>query len=192
MNLTTKSRVKTLGSITGTKQDDIIDIMIPAISALVKKHLDREILIDTYIESVPINHSLIFSLSAYPILDIISTTLVSPDYEDEELNPDDFSILDNGKYGYVSYNNPMYCSRNSEIRFEINGGMAVDTEDFYTRYPDIELEIIQQILFTINRNKNIAEKSHTVADHTTTYLPNTLSDKLMSIIRIYSRGSDVF
>tara|TARA_R110001592_G_scaffold84640_2_gene250152 strand:- start:5678 stop:6361 length:684 start_codon:yes stop_codon:yes gene_type:complete len=72
------------------------------------------------------------------------------------------------------------------------GGMARTTEDFYAKYPDIEYETIQQVLFEYKRSRNVTMVSVGAGGNSAeTYLPFTLRDELKRALRPYRKTARV-
>lgn len=67
------------------------------------------------------------------------------------------------------------------------GGMATNTEDFISKYPDIVAEVHAQIRFELTRITNIAEKSFSKDNETTTLEKFDLLPSVKRILAKYTR-----
>jgi len=65
------------------------------------------------------------------------------------------------------------------------GGMAEDTADFISKYPDIELEVLTQINFEIKRVNDIAMKSVSNGQCSSSLNPYGFLDSLVTVLNRY-------
>jgi hypothetical protein len=144
MNLTTRARVKaSLGGITSTDYDALIDSIIADVSARFERYMRRQVLHRTLTEDVPVSrYSTVYSLDSYPVDSIASVKYASRPSDlatATALSTDDYAIEDANtglvrffiETGYRDFRRP------GTFRIEYTGGMATDTADFVATYPEI-------------------------------------------------------
>lgn len=165
MNLTTAERYFTLFPASNAANQDAgkvaqINARISAISAKVQRYLSRKTEVAERTELFTPESglgTLSIRLSAYPVTEIDTLTVYGDIYTAEN---SDFTL--DSEMGVVSFSVPV--SRDAVlyqngISVKYTGGMADDTADFISKYPDIESLVLDQVFFELQRMQNIANKS---------------------------------
>lgn len=73
----------------------------------------------------------------------------------------------------------------NKISVTYTGGMADDTADFISKYPDIEMVVIMQISFELKRAKTITDKRSANGVTTTDMNPYGFLDETMTVLNRY-------
>jgi hypothetical protein len=164
-----------------------ISARIASVSAKVLRVLNRKIQQDTYIEKFPAElgkcGTKSVQLSAYPVVSITSVKT----YDSALVEGSDFVV--DYESGIVSFMIPvlrLYDKWQDAIVIEYEGGMAEDTADFISKYPDIATEVCMQVMFEFARQKNLPNKSTASgAGIVTSHNPYGLQDGLMETLHPY-------
>lgn len=195
LDLTTVARVKIVDpSYIDANIDAKISMYITAVSAKVAKFLNRTILTGTYTEYFAlVERKSSFAVNAWPITSItsISELAYEADSNPYVLSTDDIFKLDND-LGIVHIENNIIMPGYSKLKIVYVGGMAATTAAFYANYPDIEQEVINQILYDLAKSKNFLDKSINIAGQVTTKHDYDILPTLQKILYHYKRKLGVF
>lgn len=211
MNLTTLERVITLDTqLPDQKDHAMINMIISAVSAKIQTYLGRTIQKGTYTEYFDIAKfsETTYRLKAYPVLRDAEISVGVPNplqvkNYSEVLDPTQYAL--NYKDGRFSLSkdslgfDPFTQQSNSALSsaylvnagleaLEITyyGGMALDTADFIAKYPDIEYEVILQVLFDYKRKKNMTMETVGAGGNSSeAYIPFELRPELKRALRVY-------
>lgn len=190
MNLTTADRYMKLFSDAKPSASDVnyagmLDMRISAISKSVEKYLQRKIMVGEYTDYfTPTNGTGTKSVrvSAFPIVSVQKVMLSGT-----ELDASTYAV--DKQNGIVSFIEPI--TRDMAIPYQdcisvvYTGGMAENTADFISEFPDIEIEVLTQIRFEILRVKDIAMKSVANGQTTSQLNPYGFLDSLINILERY-------
>ena len=181
MNLTTRSRVKTLDTAYQDVSNDAkLDAVIAGVSAKVETYLERTVLKGTYTELFNITKCTQkeFFTKAFPVTDVTSFKELT---ERADTNPYVWDLKwlswSDNTLGRVSLNyNNLYKGYGS-VEIVYDGGMADDTDDFVTNYPDIAFQVDIQVIFEMQRMQNLVDKVIAIGDqnitkHNMDFLPS--------------------
>lgn len=105
---------------------------------------------------------------------------------DTVLTTDDYA-LDND-LGLIQLATPVYRDSTpylNKISVTYTGGMADDTADFISKYPDIEMIVLMQISFELKRSKTIDSKSVANGVTTSQMNPYGFLDETMTVLNRY-------
>lgn len=195
LDLTTVARIKIAdNSYNDAGLEAKIAMYITAVSARVAKYLNRTILSGTYTEYFSlVDHIHSFPLKAWPITSITS---VSEIIDEADANPyvidsDNVFRLDNS-LGIIHLENELITLGYSKLKVIYVGGMASTTAAFYADYPDIEQEVIHQVLFELAKSKNLLDKSTSISNQTTTRYDLDLLPSVKRILNAYKRKLGVY
>lgn len=190
LDLTTVARVKIVDSSYDSANIDAkIQLYITSVSAKVQKFLDRTMTIGTYTEYFnPTSAVATFPVKAFPVTSItgVWNTLYEGESSPAEINSDDIQYLNN-QWGYVSINDNWISSGFGRIKITYTGGMAADTSSFISSYPDIEQEVIHQVLFDMAKSQNLLDKSISIDQQETQRYDSDLIPSMKRILRHYKR-----
>jgi len=185
MDLTTLAKVQTLDKsyVDATQETlDMIEMLITSVSAMVEKYLDRTILIGTYTEKFNLtSYCNPFLVKAWPITSV--TSVVNDDYT----IPSSDIEYEAGRKDRVAINDNILLAGYGRLTITYTGGMATDTADFVANFPDIEMEVIKQVLFEAARVKTVGVKSITIDEQTTTLETNNLLPSTRRLLNSYKR-----
>jgi len=174
MDLTTVSRIKTLDkSYENGSRDAKLAMVITGVSAKIESYLDRTIEIGSYIEFFNVLSSKSrYHVPAYPVTDVsyIYNLSEREDTTPYEIDLDLVSWEDNS-LGYISINDSYIYSGFGSVKISYTGGMATDTADFISKYPDIAYQVDAQVLFEMQALNNLQDKIVAVEDQTITKNP---------------------
>ena len=192
MDLTTVERVYAFDEALPSQKDKrtLIGMIITGISSEVEAFLGRNIQKDTYTEyfDVPEFSVPFVVLKGYPVLKDAEITPGVPNplafyTREDQLSTTEVDI--NYDTGRVVPKIPIYSGLGT-FKVEYYGGMADDTEDFRTKYPDLEYEILLQIIFEYKRKRNMAMVSVGAGGNSAeTYAPSELQPRLLKALRRY-------
>lgn len=188
MNLCTPDRVRSFG-VDVAKADDLIGRLIVEVSAQVERHLDRGVEIKTREDLLDIEHDgqRILYLSAFPTSSITDIRY-DPDGvfgDGSILSPSLFRL--NPMRGSIhllqEYRAHPLCFRVSHI-----GGMALDTNDFETKFPDLSGQVAMQVYYLYQRRNQLGVISVSGEGGAVTLAPVDLLPSLRSAIRYHKRA----
>lgn len=133
-----------------TKEDDVLNHLIAAVSAQIERYLGRTIETDTYTEYFNVDAgSATFSVKAYPVTSVTSvknsidwdwagTTAVSADYVEYDSHP-----------GLIYVYGQQLVAGHGALQIVYTGGMASNTQELSMgSYADIALAAEQQVIAT--------------------------------------------
>ena len=192
MDLTTIDRYLTLfpGASPTASDNGVpeqIGMRITAVSKTVEKYLKRGIEIkERTAKFTPLSGSGTrqIRLPAYPINELGSITVFG-----EELVVDDEYVVNN-EDGVLSFNHRITrCQApfSDSIVATWTGGMALDTASFIEEYPDIEVEVLMQVRFEMMRHKDIAMKSVSNGQSSSSLVAYGLLESLRECLDRYAR-----
>lgn len=218
MNLTTLERVMKLDNqLPDQKDKDMINIIIAGVSAKVVTYLGRTIEKTTHVEYFDVSKftESSISLSAIPV---VRDAEIAPGVPNPfavknrgVLIPTD-KVEINFKRGIVKVRkdgstfDPFTWSGNANyaagatliedgleaIEVTYFGGMATDTADFIAKFPDIEYEVMLQVIFEYKRKKNLAMVSVGAGGNSSeTYTEFTLRKELKRALRPHRRATGI-
>lgn len=217
MNLTTLERVITLDTqLPDQKDHAMINMIIAAVSSKIQTYLGRTIQKGTYTEYFDIAKfsETAYKLKAYPVTrdaEIepgVPNPLKVMNYDEEfvstqyRLNYNDGRLsLSRDGIGFDAFTEQTNSALSSAylvnagleaLEVTYHGGMALDTADFITKYPDIEYEVILQVLFDYKRKKNITMETVGAGGNSSeAYLPFELRPELKRALRPYRNATGV-
>lgn len=189
MNLTTKDRYFELfpeaSSSTQAKDLAKINMRIAAVSANVERFLGRYTQESERTEKFTPDcgtGTKQIRLKAFPIASITSVS----SYDTTLIEDEDYLLNDTDGVIHFAYpivrQEPLY---ERKISVTYVGGMAEDTADFISKYPDIELEVLTQINFEIKRVNDIAMKSVSNGQSSSSLNPYGFLDSLVTVLNRY-------
>ena len=169
-----------------------IEARILSVSAKVEKYLGRAIESKERTEYFTAKSGAgtkSVALLAYPVSELASVSVWG-----STLSQDSSFEIDTEE-GIVSFLVPVYRARDlyqRAICVTYTGGMAEDTADFISKYPDIATEVCMQVYFEISRQKNIADKTTaTGAGIVTTHLEYKLQPNLIEVLEQHIRPKGI-
>lgn len=215
MDLTTLQRVAKYDSQLPDQKDyELLSMTISAVSRKVENFLGRKVKVDTYVDRFSVGKfsETVYKLSAYPVLRdaeispgvpnpfkvknfdrLLPNTAYAVDYArgvvsvrpyDLATTADNFS-LGSPLSGYIN-------AGIEALEVTYYGGMAKDTAEFITLYPDIEYEVALQVIFEYKRRKNLTMVSVGAGGNSSeTYIPFELRKELKRALRPYRAATGV-
>lgn len=201
MDLTTLERVYVFdGQLPDNKDKEMVKMIISAVSNIVEKYLDRTILKGTYTETFDVPQYTDFTawVKAYPVnldeeiqpADPDADPIANPlQIEDNGVVMDLTDIDINPRFGWFQSRVPIDWGM-SKFKITYYGGMADSTADFISLYPDIEYEVIKQVVFEYKRKKMMTQLSTGAGGNSSeTYAPFVLQPSLQKVLRRHRRAS---
>lgn len=201
MDLTTLERVYLFdGQLPDNRDKEMIKMVISAVSSVVEMYLDRTILKGTYTESfdVPQYADTLAWVRAYPVImteeiqpqDPLLPPFTNPlQVEDNGVVMDLADIDINPSYGWFQPRVEIDWGM-AKLKITYYGGMAFDTADFISKFPDIEYEVCKQVVFEYKRKKMMTQLSTGAGGNSSeTYAPFVLQPSLQKVLRRHRRAS---
>lgn len=196
MDLTTRTAYRVFdpskSTTTSTEYWERVDASISSVSAKVIKLLGRQVEVASVTEifSVPSGAGLVrVHLRGFPLSSVTSVTL-----EDYELPTTEYRL--DQPSGRLSFIPPIQRKDveypSDALKIIYTGGMATNTDDFMSKYPDIVAEVHAQIRFELARITTIAEVSQTNDGQKTELAPYDLIPSLKRIISKYAYKKGVY
>lgn len=188
MDLTTVARIKTLDpSYQNGSRDAKLAMVITGVSSKIESYLDRTIEIGTYVEQYNLlSKQSSFKVPAYPVTDV---SYIKNLYERQDTNPYEVDLdlisWEDNPLGYIGINDTILYTGYGRIEIEYTGGMATDTADFITDYPDIAYHVDVQVLFEMQALNNLLDSSIATNDQTIKKNPYGLLPGVVNALRKY-------
>jgi hypothetical protein len=153
MNLTTLQTLKLMNEqLASGSSDPLLSFFIRSTSAEFEAYLARGIEVKERTELFNVRKGDVsFALSSYPVTAMGSVKNAGLTISSDSIHTSETGIV------YVSDYD--LFSGFGELEVVYTGGMATDTEDFVTKYPDIEKAIVMQISFEFTKKDNLVDKS---------------------------------
>jgi hypothetical protein len=185
-----------------TKDRKALELIIKSVSRKVERYLGRTIEIGTRTErfDVPRFTDGYYRVSAFPIS---SSEEIAPGVPNPLKLKNGGSVIDRDKY-MVNYKKGTFAINKYDgtalvqvgfEQFEItyHGGMASDTDDFVSLYPDIAYEVALQVIFEFKRKKNMTVITAVAGgNNTEEYTEMTLRKELKRALGPYRLTSRVY
>jgi hypothetical protein len=182
-DLTTVARIKVLDSAySNGAKDTLLGQVITSVSARVERYLDRHILSTSRTEKFNLtSFGCIFEVKGYPV-----SAVTAVDNDGTSITLSDV-IYDDNSVGRISINDNVLTAGFGRLSITYTGGMATDTSDFISNYPDIAHEIDMQVLFEIGKSKNLVEKRANIDNQTSEKYDLDLLPSLKRILKRYKK-----